>query len=279
MSDETAWSHLLQTFREGKRFEAALPGLQAFELNGEDIGVLLNNPSTELFAWMMEGAGDTPVRLSAVEPPPDAPLPPRRMGARGLLGWLRGATAIEGLGLFTTSDVFELHGVQFAVLPEPLRPVAFGELVEVRVLALNCTSVPHFLTVGITAQKGVVQSPRRYELALDPGVISMAVLPIRVCPSSPGVVRLDPVFDVDEVTAMRLLQFAARPYAKPVQELLSVVAGVTVVAAVAGLSPVYLASNGSGGRPDPIRLRPDLVRPLLAAAPRAPALLRLANLR
>ncbi len=279
MSEQTAWSHLVQTFGEGKRFEDALPGLQSFELNGEDIGVLLNNPSSELFAWMLEGGGDTPVRLGAVEPPPHAALPPRRTGERGLLGWLRGATAIEGLGLFTTSDVFELHGVQFAVLPEPLRPVAFGELVEVRVLALNCTSVPHFLTVGIAAQKGVVQSPRRYELSLDPGVISMAVLAIRVCPSSPAVVRLDPVFDVDEVSAMRLLQFAARPYAKPLQELLSLAAGVTVVAAAAGLTPVYLVSNGSGGSPDPIRLRPDLARPLLAEPPRAPAFWRLTSLR
>jgi hypothetical protein len=279
MSEETAWSHLLQTFNEGKRFEDALPGLQSFGLNGEDIGVLLNNPSSEVFTWMLDGAGDTPVALSAVEPPVDAKLPPRRTGKRGFLGWLSGGTAIEGLGLFIESDIFELRGVQFAVVPEPLRPVVFGDLVEVRLLALNCTSVPHFLKVGITAQKGLVQSPRNYVLSLDPGVISMAVLALRVCPSSAAVVRLDPVFDVDEVTAMRVLRFSARPYAKPVQELLSVVAGVTAVAAAAGLSPVYLVSNGQGGSPDPIRLRPDLTRPLVAPAPRAPLFWRLEKLR
>ncbi len=279
MSDDTAWSHLLQTFGAGKRFEDALPGLQSFGLNGEDIGVLLNNPSSELYAWMLDGAGDTPVSLSAVESPPDAPLPPRRTGERGFFGWLRGTPAIEGLGLFTSTDVFELRGVQFAVLPEPLRPVVFGDLVEVRVLALNCTSVPQFLTVGITAQQGLVQSPRKYVLSLDPGVVSMAVLALRICPSGPGVVRLDPVFDVDEVTAMRLLNFSARPYAKPVQELLSAVASVTVVAAAAGLTPVYLVSKSSGGSPDPIRLRPDLTQSLVASPPRPAALWRLEKLR
>lgn len=279
MSDQTAWSHLLQTFHEGKRFEDALPGLQSFGLNGDDVGVLLNNPSSELFAWMLDGAGDAPVSLSATEPPPGAALPPRRAGQRGFFGWLRGDTAIEGLGVFTSADVFELHGVQFAVLAEPLRPIVFGDLVEVRLLALNCTSVPHFLTVRITAQQGLVQSPKTYVLALDSGVISMATLPLRLCPSSSGVVRLDPVFDVDEVSAMRLLNFAARPYTKPVQELLAVVAGVTVVAAAAGLTPVYLVSKGSGGSPDPIRLRPDLVQPLVASPSRPPVLWRLANLR
>ena len=94
MNDETPWSHLQRLFAERKRFEDALPGLQAHGLSGEDLGVLMNNPASDLYRWMRLGAGDDAVELEPVGPPEGAGLPPRRTGKRGLMGWLSGAPAV-----------------------------------------------------------------------------------------------------------------------------------------------------------------------------------------
>jgi hypothetical protein len=266
-------------FAEGRPFEDVLPALQKHGISGEDVGVLLNDPSSKLLTWVRQGSGESPVRLSALEPPPDARLPSRRAGKRGFLGWLSGVNVIDGLGLFTASDVFELHGVQFSVLPEPVRPVVFGEVVSLQVLALNCSSVPDSLTVRIEAEPGLVQSARHYVLSLDPGVISLAVLPVRICPASSTTVRVEAVFDADEHTAERRWKFPARPYAKPINELISVIAGATAVVAAAGLSPIYLRSNmpANQGSPDALRFRPDLAKPVLATQ-QAPAFWRMLSL-
>jgi hypothetical protein len=275
---ETPWSHLQRVFAERQPFEAALPGLQAHDLSGEDVGVLLSDPSSPMAKWMRAGT-DTSIALSAAEPPSDAALPAARSGKRGFLGWLSGATAAEGLGLFTETDVFEFRGVQFAVLPEPLRPVVFGELVPLRVLALNCTADVRTLTVDLDAGAGVLQSPRRYALSLEPGVISLAVLPARVCPSTPAVVVVQSRFDVDENRAPRRLNFGARPYARPPDAITSVMVGASMVAAATGVSPVYLRRRGpvDQGSPDAVRLRADLSSPLVASQ-QAPVLWRLKRL-
>lgn len=51
------------------------------------------------------------------------------------------------------------------------------------------------------------------------------------------------------------LRFAARPYARPLGALI----GLSVVAAAAGLSPVYAVRNGPAtqGSPDSVGFRPD----------------------
>jgi hypothetical protein len=92
------------------------------------------------------------------------------------------------------------------------------------------------------------------------------------------VVRVVPTFDVSEATSERRWRFSARPYARPA-ELLSLLAGATLIAAAAGLSPVYLASSGPAdqGSPDPLRLRPELAQPLVAP-PQPPVLWRLLSL-
>ncbi len=265
MSDETPWAHLQSVFAAHQPFEDALPGLLGHGLTAEDMGVLLNNPSSELVAWMHHGAGDNSVVLNAVEPPADAKLPERRSGKRGLFGWLTGSNAIEGLGLFTESDVFELKGVQFAISPEPLKPVVYGDLVLMRVLALNCNTEFRSLTVRLEAERGVVQSTRRFVLSLEPGVISLAVLPVRVCPTSAAVVPVVPLFEVDGTDPAKKWSFSARPYAEPAG-LRDLVAGASQLAAAAGLSPVYLRSKGpiDQGSPEPIRLRPSLREPMVA---------------
>jgi hypothetical protein len=104
----------------------------------------------------------------------------------------------------------------------------------------------------------------------------MAVLPVRVCPTTPAVVRVVPVFEVGQVTSERRWRFSARPYARPENELVSLLAGASVLAAAAGLSPIYLQSRGPAneGSPDAIRLRPQLAQPLVAPQ-QAPVLWRL----
>ena len=57
----------------------------------------MNNPASDLYRWMRLGAGDAAVELEPVGPPEGAGLPPRRTGKRGLMGWLSGAPAVEGL--------------------------------------------------------------------------------------------------------------------------------------------------------------------------------------
>jgi hypothetical protein len=205
------------------------------------------------------------VVLNAVEPPPDAKMPERRSGKRGLFGWLKGANVIEGLGLFTESDVFELKGVQFAMSPEPLKPVVYGDLVLMRVLALNCGTEFRSLTVRVEAERGVVQSTRRFVLSLEPGVISLAILPVRVCPTSTAVVPIVPLFEVDGADPAKKWSFSARPYAEPAG-FRDLIAGASLVAAVAGVSPVYLRSKGpiDQGSPEAIRLRPALKEPMVA---------------
>jgi hypothetical protein len=44
MSDETPWAHLQRLMAEQQPFEAALPGLQAHELTGEDMGGAVEPP-------------------------------------------------------------------------------------------------------------------------------------------------------------------------------------------------------------------------------------------
>lgn len=267
MTSDTPWAHLQRVFAAQSAFHAALPGLATHGLTGEDVGVLLNHPESELVSWMKRGCSDH-LTLRAVEPPHGAQLPPRRTGARGLFGWLTGATAVEGVGLFTDTEVFEDRGVQFAVLPEPLRPVAYGELMPLQIIALNCTSIPRSLDVSLEAEPGLIQSPKHATIELDPGVICLARLPTRICPMTPAVVRLLPVFEADgEAASRRRYSFSARPYSRPMSDALALLIGVTAVAAVAGLSPVIITPRGVAdqGSPEPMRLRPNLSAPVTAA--------------
>ena len=156
-TDDTPWALVQRSLEAKQPFRELLPAFAAMGLTGEDVGVLLNDPTSQLRAWLEEPVEREAVVLHAVDPPPGEPLvPARRFGSRGLLGWLTGANKIEGLGLFTEADVFESHGVQFAVMPEPVRPVVFGEVVPLRVLALNCLSVPVHFGVTLEAQPGLL---------------------------------------------------------------------------------------------------------------------------
>jgi len=279
MSDETPWAHLQRLMAEQQPFEAALPGLQAHALTGEDMGVLLNHPTSDVVQWMRSGSVETTTPMTAVEPPADAPLPPRRTKSRGIFGWLSGVTTIEGLGHFTEADVFELGGVQFAVMPEPLRPLAYGEQVPMRVLALNCNYGTRELSVAMETEAGVLQGRRRHVLVLEPGVISLAVLPVRLCPTRSAVLDVFALFAVDERAGQRRWNFSARPYARPAQQVLGLVAGATAVAAAAGLTPLYLQAGAANqGSPAPLRLRADLKQPLIAPQ-QAPVLWRLMTVR
>jgi hypothetical protein len=265
MSDETPWQHLQRVHGLGQPFEDALEGLTAHGLTGEDLGVLFGDPTAELTQWLFAGTGATTVSLSAVEPPPGAQLPPRRSGKRGFLGFLSGESALEGLNLFTDDEVFELEDVQFTVLREPTRPVAFGELVPMRVLALNCSPVARSLAVRLDAEPGLVQSTRSYHLWLEPGVICFAVLPVRVCPLSQNLVPVFPSFEVEPVEAKRRWRFQARPYIKPPDPMLLL--GRALVGAAQGQSPLSIGLNAAlaqDGTPPPLKLRPQLAQPLVA---------------
>jgi hypothetical protein len=264
-TDDTPWALVQRSLEAKQPFRELLPTFAAMGLTGEDVGVLLNDPTSQLRAWLEEPVEREAVVLHAVvlhavDPPPGEPLvPARRFGSRGLLGWLTGANKIEGLGLFTEADVFESHGVQFAVMPEPVRPVVFGEVVPLRVLALNCLSVPVHFGVTLEAQPGLLQSPRRYSLSLNPGAASLALLPLRLCTTERSVVRVVPLFEADELSLTPRLRFAARPYARPLDAALGALIGLSVVAAAAGLSPVYAVRNGPAtqGSPDSVGFRPD----------------------
>ncbi len=271
MSDETPWSHLQQVFASGASFDTALAGLAVHGINGDDMVVLLGQPDSDVVRWMKDGSSER-LTLRPADPPEGAALPARRSGSRGFFGWLSGATAIEGVGLFTDAEVFDDRGVHFAVLPETLRGVAWGEQVRVRIIALNCTSIPRSLEVSLEAERGVVQGPRHYSLDLDPGVVCLAVLPVFLCPLTPAVVRVVPVFEASEPAASRRVGFfSARPYARPMSDALALLIGVTAVAAVAGLSPVLVTRGGAAdqGSPDPLRFRPELSAPIVAGAAHA----------
>lgn len=103
--------------------------------------------------------------------------------------------------------------MQFAVSAEALKPVIYGELAVVRLLALNC----------------------------------------------------GPVFEVEGPDPTRRWKFPATAYAPPAG-LRYLVAGASMVAAAAGLSPVYMRSPGGldQGSPEPIRLRPSMKEPMVA---------------
>lgn len=269
---------LSRAFASRAPFHTALPGLVPHAITGDDMGVLLSQPGSDVVSWMKEGSSEQ-VTLRPVDPPEGANVPARRSGSRGFFGWLSGATAIEGVGLFTEADVFDDAGVHFAVLPEPLRSVAWGELIQVRVLALNCSSIPRTLDVSLEAERGVIQGPRHYSLDLDPGVVCLAVLPVSICPMTPAVVRVVPLFQASEAaSSLRRFSFSARPYARPLSDALALLIGVTAVAAVAGLSPVIVTSRGPSneGSPDPLRFRPNLSAPV-AAGEAKPVLWKLAT--
>jgi len=267
MTDDSPWQRLQQHHAQGHRFEDALASLEGLGLTGEDLGTLFSDPTAEMTRWMFVGAGETSVRLSAVAPPADAPLPPRRSPKRGFFGFLQGESAVEGLGLFVDQDVFELDGFQFTVLQEPLRPVHFGALVELRVLALNCSAEARSLSVAVDAEPGLVQSTRRFELWLEPGVISLAVLPVRVCPRSTAVVPVFASFSsASSGAGTRRWKFRARPYAKS-PDLVQLL-GRSALAAARGASPLAIGAGAAlsdEGSPDPLRLRPVLNQPIVVS--------------
>lgn len=264
MSDGTPWGHLKLCHIQQSYFEEALPGLNAHGLTGDDVVVLLNSPSSELEEWVRFGAGHEVVSLTSLEPPADAVLPPRREGGGGFFARLFGTHG--GVRRFTDADVFGLGNVHFAVLPEERQPVAFGDVVTIRLVVLNCRIGVATLRVQIDAAPGVVQSVRSYDLTLEPGVTSMATLPIRVC-SRDQRAQLVPLFSTNVGRDRPRWRFRAQPYNRPGLDLVSTVVEVASVAA-GRHSPVGLAVDsltGNGGSPEPIRLSVDLARPIVAA--------------
>ncbi len=277
MSLETPWNLLQRLRAEGFCFEAALPGLKEHGLSGEDIGALFGDPTSEMGQWLLAGAGNEPVTLNAVDPPASAELPERRTAKRGVLGWLSGTKAAEGLGLFTEGEIFELNLLQFSVLPEPMRAAVFGDVLPVRLLALNCTAEAATLTVDLDASTGVIQSPRRYALVLEPGAVTLAELPARVCPTTAGVVAVQALFSAEDSRATRRLKFSARPYARPDAAMRNLLVGASFTVAT-GLSPRLVRSGPTNqGTPDPLRVRVDVTSPLVAPQ-QEPAFWRLAAL-
>mgnify|MGYP000852621984 CR=1 FL=1 len=133
---------------------------------------------------------------------------------------------------------------------------------------------------AIGHQRAFVVKSASHEIELAPGVVCLAVFPVSICPLTPAVVRVLPTFEASPAyKPQRLHSFSARPYARPMSDALTLLIGVTAVAAVAGLSPVVITSRGASneGSPDPLRFRPDLSAPV-AAGEAKPVLWKLLTL-
>lgn len=104
-----------------------------------------------------------------------------------LLIWAsRTGEKLEGLAAFGVGGtVFENGDVQFCVAWSDGQ-FGPGETVELKVSAQNCVDVPRSLNIKVRGDLRSNLAPFQHTLALDPGCIVQAVIPVRVPPLAPA---------------------------------------------------------------------------------------------
>lgn len=153
------------------------------------------------------------------------------------------APRLRGLVELGLQSVFETSGVQFGVSYAPT-PVGLGEHVLVQVYAQNVLDVPRTLVVSVRGEQATGIEAQEHTLALEPGVIVRAEVPVRVPSLSQHETRFIVDFNVTgDGVGRRLTLHHGADWVTPSRASLTNVLGAATFA-VGGVGLFYLGSNG-----------------------------------